>query len=67
MGERGTERQCVKTKVEGWAKSVKTLAGMAIKHPQCAYAGLQKSLQQEWSFVQRVTPGIGAEFGPVEE
>ena len=67
MGERGTERQWVQTKVEGWAESVKTLAGVACKHPQSAYAGLQKSLQQEWAFVQQVTPGIGDQFGPVEE
>ena len=67
MGEREMERQWVRTKVEGWAESVKTLVGVALKHPQSAYAGLQKSLQQEWAFVQRVTPGIGEEFGPVEE
>ena len=40
---------------------------MARKHPQSAYAGLQKSFQQEWAFVQRVTPGISNPFGPVEE
>ena len=40
---------------------------MARKHQQSAYAGLQKSLQQEWAFVQRVTPGIRDAFGPVEE
>ena len=44
-----------------------TLAGVARNHPQSAYAGLQKSLQQEWSFVQRVIPGIRDAFGPVEE
>ena len=27
--------------------------------PKTAYAGLQKSLQQEWDFMQRVTPYIG--------
>ena len=53
--------------MEGWADSVRTLAGVARKHPQSAYAGLQTSLQQEWSFVQRVTPGISNAFGPVEE
>ena len=53
--------------MEGWAESVRTLAGVARKHPQSAYAGLQKSLQQEWAFMQRVTPGIGDTFGPVEE
>ena len=40
---------------------------MARNHPQSAYAGLQKSLQQDWAFVQRVTPGISNAFGPVEE
>ena len=67
VGELGTERKWVRTKEEGWAESVKTLAGVARKHPQYAYAGLQKSLQQEWAFVQRFTPGRGEEFGPVEE
>ena len=28
---------------------------------------MQKSLQQEWTFVQRVTPGIGDAFGPVQK
>ena len=53
--------------MERWAESVCTLAGVARKHLQSAYAGLQKSLQQEWTFVQRLTPGIGDVFGPVEE
>ena len=44
VGEKETERQWVRTKVERWAESVKTLAGVARKHPQSAYAGLQKSL-----------------------
>ena len=38
---------------------------VARKHPQSAYAGLQKSLQQEWAFMQQVTPGIGDEFAPL--
>ena len=52
-------------KVEGWAESVGTLSGVSCKHMQSAYAGLQKSFQQEWEFVQRVTPGIGDAFIPV--
>ena len=67
IGERETEGQWVQTKVVGWAESVRTLAGVAHNHPQSAYAGLQKSLQQEWAFVQPVTPGIGDACGPVEE
>ena len=43
------------------------LEGVAHNHPQSAYAGLQKPLQQEWDFIQRVTTGVGEAFGPVEE
>ena len=55
IGEREAEAKWVQGKVEGWADSVRTLSGVARKHPQSAYTGLQKSLQQEWAFVQRVT------------
>ena len=44
----------------------RTLSGVSRKHPQSAYAGLYKSLQQEWEFVQQVIPDIGDAFGPVE-
>ena len=40
---------------------------MEVRHPQTVYAGLQKSLQQEWAFVEHVTLGIGPEFHPVED
>ena len=67
VGEREAEASWIKERVNGWAESVRTLAGVACKHPQSAYSGLQKSLHQEWAFVHRVTPGIGDAFGPVEE
>ena len=44
-----------------------TLAGVSHKHSQSAHDGLQKSLQQEWAFLQQVTPGKGDAFGPVEK
>ena len=43
------------------------MLGVARNHLQSAYAGLQKSLQQEGGFVQQVTPDIGDAFGPVEQ
>ena len=49
-----------------WTESVSILAGIARNTPKSAYAGLQKSLQQQWAFVQRVTPGVGNSFVPVE-
>ena len=45
---------------------VATLAGVAPRHPQTAYGGTQKSLQQKWAFVQCVTPDIGMAFQVVE-
>ena len=67
VGEREAEVIWIKENVEGWTECVQTLAGVARKLHQSAYAGLQKSLQQEWAFMQRVTPGISNSFGPVEE
>ena len=67
IGEQEMEDRWIQETVEGWAESVRTLARVACKHPQSANAGLKKSLQQEWSFIQQVTPGIGDAFGPVEE
>ena len=55
------------SKVEGWEEYVGTLARVRLKHPQLDYYGLQKSLQQEWEFVQRITPGIEDALGPVEK
>ena len=53
-------------KTQERTESVNILAGVSQKHSQSAYAGLQKSLQQEWEFVQQVTPRVGDSFGPVE-
>ena len=61
------ERGWLREKIRGWTESVKLLEGVSHKHPQSSYAGLQKSLQQEWAFVDRVTPGVGDAFDPVEE
>ena len=64
---RAAEDSWLAEKVQEWMESAKNLLGIAHNHPQSAYAGLYKSLQQEWAFVQRVTPGIGNAFGPAEQ
>ena len=66
IGDKEAEGRWLAEKIKGWAESVEILAGASCKHPQSAYAGLQKSLKQEWAFVQQVTPGIGDAFSPVE-
>ena len=67
MGNVSAEKEWLGNKVEGWTESIATLAGVSLMHPQSTYLGLQNSLQQEWAFVQRVTPGVGAAFGPVKD
>ena len=67
IGDKEAERSWLKENIQGWTESVNILAGVAQKHPQSTYAGLKKSLQQEWDFVQRVTPGVGDSFGPAED
>ena len=64
VGNREAEGSWLAEKVQGWAESVKNLSGVACKHSQSAYAGLKKSLRQEWEFMQRVTPNIRDAFGP---
>jgi hypothetical protein len=42
-------------KVTFWTSAVTDLVFAALSHPaQTAFAGLQKSLQHEWRFIQRV-------------
>ena len=43
------------------------LAGVALRYLQVAYTGMQKSLQQECDFIQRITEGVGKEFQLVED
>jgi hypothetical protein len=41
---------------------------LAVKlYPQSMYCGLNKSLHQEWQFIQRVCGGISSSFTGVEE
>ena len=62
IGDIEAEKLWLSRKVTAWVESVDTR-----NHPQSAYAGPNKSLQQECAFVQQVTTGIGEAFGPVEK
>ena len=46
---------------------VSIIDGVLCNHQKTAYAGLQKSLQQEWDFVQHVTPDIGTSLHTMED
>jgi hypothetical protein len=46
--------------------AIHELSLVAEKYPQVAYAGLQKSLQQEWQFLQQVTKDLDEEFQDIK-
>ena len=53
IGEEAAQAAWLDDKISSWAEAVGTMAGLTRRHPQTAYAGMQKSLQNEWQFVQR--------------
>ena len=53
--------------MEVWQYLVEITYRVAGKHTQTSYAGMKNPLQQEWAFVQRITPDIGTTFHPVED
>ena len=67
VGEPQKQTLFIQDRIKNWIAGVDDLARAAVKYPQTAYAGLQKSLQQEWQFLQRVTEGIEGAFSGLEE
>ena len=48
IDDREADTTWLANKVQGWTDLARTLSGVSRKHQQSAYAGLYKSLQQEW-------------------
>ena len=67
ISDQGEEETWIEEKVDGWALSVRILSGVSHRHLYTAYDGLQKSIHQDWAFVQRVAPNVRDTFGPVED
>ena len=66
IGSTESQTEWITPQIEAWTEGVKTLAHVAKRYPQAAYAGLTKSLQAEWSYLQRVVPGVGHLMEPIE-
>ena len=62
---RHIESQLRKNKIESWMKSIHILSDVALKQPQAAYVAVSKSLQNEWSYMQRVFPDCEELFSPL--
>jgi hypothetical protein len=67
IGSSDDQSMWIESKVADWTNAIADLAFVALSHPQSAYAGLQKSLQMEWQFVQQVVEGIGDDFSEIEK
>ena len=65
VGTEAAHSWWLKLKVKGWISLVAIMARVAGKHLHISYVGLQKSLQQEWDFVQRINMVIGTSFQPI--
>jgi hypothetical protein len=57
----------VATKISMWVDSINQLPTVMGPYPQSVYAGMQKSVQAEWTFVQRVIRDMGDKFGTIRE
>ena len=55
VGDQETEANHIASKVRDWAEAVESLSAVANDYPQAAYSAMQRSLQQEWQFIQRVS------------
>ena len=51
---------------EEWVSSVRQLTMVAQNFPQTAFAGMTKSLQNEWRYLQTVVPASGQYFLALE-
>lgn len=66
VGETSSREEWLKEKISDWTLGIQELASVASWYPQTAYAGLQKSLQAEWQYLQRVTGNVSEMFAPLE-
>ena len=57
----------MKRKVQKWVQYVENLTKAAESQPQAAHAALTKSLQFEWSNLQRVVPNCADAFVPLRD
>ena len=62
VGEHSMASDYVTQKVKMWVDCVKRLSDVAKLQPQAAHAAVSRSLQFEWSFLQRVIPDCATAF-----
>ena len=56
----------VKDCVSEWVRILERLIVIAETQPQLSYSAYTRSIQSQWTYLQRVTPDCSEPFGPVE-
>jgi hypothetical protein len=62
VGEDEDRDEWLELKIATWFNIIKQTSTVAGSYPQSAYAVMQKYVQVEWNFVQRVIRGVGNTF-----
>ena len=60
-------KELTKDKIDAWLVRVDNLVWAAELQPQALYAAMAKSLQFEWSFVQRIIPNCESSFALLQD
>ena len=67
IGNEDEKNEYIKSKIDDWTDCIKKISKAAEKYPQSAYASFTKSLQCEWSYLQRVTNITPETYTPIRE
>eukprot|EP00731_Ephydatia_muelleri_P024359 Em0016g630a len=65
IGDRESTKQFLDNKITGWVNNLLKLSKAAESQPQAAFAALSKSMQFEWSYMQRILPSYEEAFTPI--
>jgi hypothetical protein len=67
IGDSTSRNKYVSSKISSWTQTVQQLSLVASeKYSHSAYTGYTRSLQHQWTFLQRVVPDIDNLFKPLE-
>ena len=65
QGKRSVPCYFIQKKIMELMNSVVKLSKVAESQPQAAFSALSKSLQFEWSYLQRILPNFDNELWPI--
>ena len=60
------QEQWLNDQIQKWIQSVEKLSKVARTQPQAAFVAMTKSLQMEWTFIQRVMKNSEVNFIPLK-